>query len=62
MEDGGGGSFKVNLVARIADGYEGWEYAQGDYLPVLGVSAQWTYLKTMLGPDALSFGFELLLN
>ena len=54
--------FEVNLVVGIANGYEGWEYAQGDYLPVLGVSAQWKYLKTMLGPDAIAFGIELSLN
>jgi hypothetical protein len=54
--------FKFNLVAGIANGYEGWEYAQGDYLPILGVSAQWKYLKTMLAPDSLAFGIELPLN
>jgi len=32
-------SFKINLVVGVANGYEGWEYAQGDYLPILGVSA-----------------------
>ena len=55
-------SFKVNLVVGLANGYEGWQYAQGDYLPVLGVSAQWKYLKTMLAPDAVAFGIELPLN
>lgn len=55
-------SFKVNLITGIANGYEGWEYAQGDYLPVLGVSAQWKYLKAMLAPDAIAFGIELPLN
>jgi len=55
-------SFKVNLVTGVANGYEGWEHAQGDYLLVLGVSAQWKYLKTMLAPDALAFGIELPLN
>lgn len=55
-------SMQVNLVAGIADGYEGWEPAQGDYLPLLGVSAQWMYLKTMLSPDLVAFGFELPLN
>ena len=55
-------SFKINLVAGIANGYEGWEYAQGDYLPVMGVSAQWKYLTTMLLPETIAFGFELLLN
>ena len=55
-------SFKINLVTGVANGYEGWEHAQGDYLLVLGVSAQWKYLKTMLAPDALAFGLELPLN
>jgi len=55
-------SFKINLVVGVANGYEGWEYAQGDYLPILGVSAQWKYLKTMLAPDSLAFGIELPLN
>jgi len=55
-------SFVVNLVTGIANGYEGWEYAQGDYLPILGVSAQWTYLKTMLSHEAIAFGIELPLN
>lgn len=54
--------FRVNLVAGVANGYEGWEYAQGDYLPVLGVSAQWKYLKTMIAPDAVAFGIEMRLN
>ena len=54
--------FTINLVAGLANGYEGWENAQGDYLPILGVSAQWKYLKTMLGSDALAFGIELPLN
>ncbi len=55
-------SFKINLVVGVANGYEGWEYAQGDYLPILGVSAQWGYLKTVLAPDALAFGIGLPLN
>lgn len=55
-------SFVVNLVTGIANGYEGWEYAQGDYIPILGVSAQWTYLKTMLSYEAIAFGIELPLN
>ncbi len=55
-------SFKINLVTGVANGYEGWEHAQGDYLLVLGVSAQWKYLKTMLAPDAVAFGLELPLN
>lgn len=55
-------SFIVNLVTGIANGYDGWEHAQGDYLPILGVSAQWTYLKTMLSYEAIAFGIELPLN
>ena len=55
-------SFKVNLVAGVANGYEGWEYADGDYLVLLGVSAQWRYLKTVLAPDAVIFGIELPMN
>ncbi len=55
-------SLKINLVVGIANGYEGWEYAQGDYLPILGVSAQWGYLKTVLLPDLVAFGIELPLN
>ena len=55
-------SFKVNLVAGVANGYERWQYAQGDYLPILGVSAQWRYLKTMLAPDSVAFGLEFPLN
>ncbi len=54
--------FVVNLVAGVASGYSDWEYALGDYLPILGVSAQWSYLKTMLSYDAVSFGIEFPLN
>jgi hypothetical protein len=57
-----GNSIKVNLVAGISNGYEGWEYAQGDYLAILGFSAQWMYLKTVLSYDAVAFGLELPLN
>ena len=53
---------KVNLVAGVADGYEGWNYAQGEYLPMLGVSANWMNLRTMLSFDVVAFGFELPLN
>ena len=52
-------SFVVNAVTGIADGYEGWENAQGDYLIILGVSAQWSVLKTLLTYEAISVGFEL---
>lgn len=55
-------SFMVNLVTGVANGYEGWENAQGDYLPILGVSTQWTFLKTILTFDAVTFGMELPLN
>jgi len=55
-------SLQVNLVTGVADGYRGWNLAQGDYLPVLGVSAQWMYFKTMMSYDVLAFGIELPLN
>jgi len=55
-------SLQVNLVTGVADGYRGWVLAQGDYLPVLGVSAQWMYFKTMMSYDVLAFGIELPLN
>lgn len=55
-------SFKVNLVAGVANGYGGWEYAEGDYLLLLGISTQWKYLKTVLAPDSVIFGIELPLN
>ncbi len=54
--------FTVNLVTGAASGYEDWEYAQGDYLPILGVSAQWSFLKVMLSYDVVTFGMELPLN
>ena len=54
--------FKMNLVTGLANGYEGWENAQGDYLLVLGVSAQLGYLKTVLLPDAIALGVEIPLN
>jgi hypothetical protein len=55
-------SFKVDLVAGLANGYERMEYAQNGYLPVLGVSAQWGVLKTVLMPNAVAIGIELPLN
>lgn len=55
-------SLEVNLVAGVADGYEGWEFAQKGYLPLLGVSTQWMYLRTILSYDMVAFGFELPLN
>lgn len=55
-------SFAVNMVAGIANGYEGWENSQGDYLLIVGVSAQWKILKTIVSPDAVAFGFEVPLN
>ena len=54
--------YKFSLVTGIANGYEGWEHSQGDYLPILGISAQWKYLKTMLAPDSIAFGIELPAN
>ena len=55
-------SLDVNLVAGIADGYDDWEYAQNGYLPIVGVSAQWSYLKALLSFDLVALGFELPLN
>jgi len=55
-------SVKVNLVAGVADGYEGWDYAQGDYLPMLGVSAVWMNMRAMLSYDLVAFGLEVPLN
>ena len=55
-------SFMVKLVTGLANGYEGWENAQGDYLVILGVSAQWTFLKTVLSYDSVIFGMEVPLN
>ena len=52
----------VNLVAGVANGYEGWDYAQNGYLPIVGVSAQYMYVKTMLSFDLVAVGFELPLN
>ena len=55
-------SFAVNMVTGIANGYEGWENAQGDYLLILGLSAQWSILKTMVTPETATFGLEIPLN
>jgi len=55
-------SIQVNLLAGVADGYEEWELAQDGYLPLLGVSAQWMYLRTMVSLDVVAFGFEVPLN
>ena len=55
-------SLMVNLVAGVANGYDELEYAQGDYLPILGASVQWSYLKTILSYDVVAFGIELPLN
>lgn len=55
-------SIAVDFTSGIANGYEGWENAQGDYLPILGFSAQWAYLKTFLTYDAVTLGIELPLN
>ena len=53
---------KLKFMTGVANGYEGWKNALGDYIPILGVSAQWRYLKTILLPDAIAFGLELPLN
>ena len=55
-------NFVVNLVAGVANGYEGWENARGDYMPMLGASVQWSSLKVMLSYDVAAFGFEIPLN
>ena len=55
-------SFKVDLVAGAANGYERMQYDVNGYLPILGVSAQWKYLKTVLMPNLVAFGIELPLN
>ena len=52
----------VELVMGVADGYGEWEQARSEYLPILGLSASWTYLKAMVSYDVLAFGFELPLN
>jgi len=57
-----GKSLEVNLVTGVADGYEGSDYAQNGYLPILGVSAKWMNVKAMLSPELVAFGFELPLN
>lgn len=54
--------FEIDLVYGVANGYEGWELAQDDYLPILGLSAQWTYFKAMFSYDVAAFGLELPLN
>ena len=55
-------ALEVNLVAGVANGYEGWEYAQGDYLPLLGVSAQWMNLTAVMHYGVVAVGIELPLN
>ena len=55
-------SFKLDLVAGVANGYERMEYDLNGYLPILGVSAQWGVLKTVLMPNAVAIGIELPLN
>ena len=57
-----GNSLEVNLVTGVVDGYEGWDYAQNGYLPVLGVSARWMNLKAILSPNVVAFGLEVPLN
>ncbi len=55
-------AFKVDLVTGVANGYENWSNAHDGYLPMLGTSLQWQYLKVMLSYDVAAFGFELPLN
>ena len=55
-------SLKVGLVVGVADGYEAYSHAQGDYMPILGVSALWMSINTILSYDMVAFGFEIPLN
>lgn len=55
-------SITVNFVTGVASGYEGWENAQGDFLPIVGASARWSYLKAMLSYDVVAVGLEMPLN
>ncbi len=55
-------SLEVNLVAGIANGYDGSEYAQGDYLPMLGIGAQWMNLTAVVQYGVVAVGIELPLN
>ncbi len=55
-------SFKIDLVTGLANGYERMQYDLNGYLPILGVSAQWGVLKTVLMPNAVVIGIELPLN
>ena len=53
---------EVDFVVGVADNYDGWKMSQGEYLPIVGFSAKWSYVKTMLSYDVVAFGFELPLN
>ncbi len=55
-------ALQINLVAGVASGYEDWKYAQGEYLPLLGVSAQWTSLRAVMHYGVVAVGIELPLN
>lgn len=55
-------SVAVNVVAGVANGYDGWEHSQNGYLPIVGVSTQVSYLKAMLTFKLVTVGFELPLN
>ena len=55
-------TLQVDLVAGVADGYHDWKYARDEYLPILGVSAQWMNLKAMVSPAVVALGIELPLN
>jgi hypothetical protein len=55
-------SLKVGLLVGVANGYEAWSHAQGDYMPILGISALWMNINTILSYDMVAFGFEIPLN
>ena len=55
-------ALEVNLVAGVASGYDGREYARGDYLPLLGVSATWMSLTAVMQIGVVAVGIELPLN
>ena len=57
-----GRSLAINLVAGVANGYGGSAYARGDYLPLLGVGAQWMHLTAVMQYGVVALGIELPMN
>lgn len=53
---------EIEVVAGVADGYQGWDLAQGEYLPILGFSTKVSYFKALMSFDVVAFGLELPLN